>query len=252
MGRLDGKVAIITGGGSGQGAVEAELFAKEGAKVVVTGRRIEQLQSVVEAIKNAGGDAIAIKHDVTSEADWQNVIQKTVETYGLLNVLVNNAGIVIMKNIEETNLDDWNKVMSTNVTGAFLGIKYAIPEMRKAGGGSIINISSISGILGIGAAAYNASKGAVRILAKNIAADYAKENIRANSVHPGVINTPMTKDLLDDPDTRENFEAMTPLPRLGKSEDIAYGVLYLASDESSFMTGAELVIDGGMVACKGC
>ena len=252
MGRLDGKVAIITGGGSGQGAVEAELFAKEGAKVVVTGRRIEQLQSVVEAIKNAGGDAIAIKHDVTSEADWQNVIQKTVKAYGLLNVLVNNAGIVIMKNIEETNLDDWNKVMSTNVTGAFLGIKYAIPEMRKAGGGSIINISSISGILGIGAAAYNASKGAVRILAKNIAADYAKENIRANSVHPGVINTPMTKDLLDDPDTRENFEAMTPLPRLGKSEDIAYGVLYLASDESSFMTGAELVIDGGMVACKGC
>ena len=252
MGRLDGKVAIITGGGSGQGAVEAKLFAKEGAKVVVTGRRIEQLESVVDAIKSAGGDAIAIKHDVTSEADWQNVIQKTVETYGLLNVLVNNAGIVIMKNIEETNLDDWNKVMSTNVTGAFLGIKYAIPEMRKAGGGSIINISSISGILGIGAAAYNASKGAVRILAKNIAADYAKENIRANSVHPGVISTPMTKELLDDPDTRENFEAMTPLPRLGKSEDIAYGVLYLASDESSFMTGAELVIDGGMVACKGC
>ena len=252
MGRLDGKVAIITGAGSGQGAVEAKLFAKEGAKVVATGRRMEPIQAVVEEIKNDGGEAIAIKHDVTSEADWENVIKKTIETYGLLNVLVNNAGIVIMKNAEETTLADWNKVIDTNATGTFLGIKHAIPEMRKAGGGSIINISSISGILGLGAAAYNASKGAVRILTKNVAADFAKDNIRANSVHPGVVSTPMTKDLLDDAETKANFEAMTPLPRLGTSEDIAYGVLYLASDESSFMTGAELVIDGGIVACKGC
>lgn len=252
MGRLDGKVAIITGAGSGQGAVEAKLFAKEGAKVVLTGRRMEPLEKVAEEIKSAGGDAIAVKHDVASEADWQDVIQKTIEAYGSLHILVNNAGIALIKTAEETTLEDWHKVMDTNATGTFLGIKHAIPEMRKAGGGSIVNISSIAGILGLGAAAYNASKGAVRTLTKNVAADYAKENIRVNSVHPGVIITPMTQEFLDDPDSKANFEAMTPLPRLGIPEDVAYGVLYLASDESSFITGTELIIDGGVVACKGC
>ena len=247
MGRLNGKVAIITGAASGQGSVEAKLFAKEGARVVITGRREEPLQQLIEEIEGNGGDAIYIMHDITSEADWKKVVQKTVEVYGSLNILVNNAGIFMAGNAEETTLEDWNKVMGTNATGAFLGMKYVIPEMREAGEGSIINISSVSGIIGFGAAAYNASKGAIRTLTKNVAVDYAKENIRVNSIHPGVIDTPMTEKMLKDPDTKAKLEAMTPLPRFGKPEDVAYGVLYLASQESSFITGAELVIDGGMV-----
>jgi len=247
MGRLYGKVAVITGASSGQGAVEAKLFAKEGARVVITGRREEPLHQLLEEIKEEGGDAISIKHDITSEAGWKKVVQKTVEVYGALNILVNNAGIFMAGNAEETTLEDWNKVMETNATGAFLGVKYVIPEMKKAGGGSIINISSVSGIIGFGAAAYNSSKGAIRTLTKNVAADYAKENIRVNSIHPGVIDTPMTEKMLNDPETRANLEAMTPLPHLGKPEDVAYGALYLASEESSFVTGAELVIDGGLI-----
>ncbi len=252
MGRLDGKVAIITGAASGQGALETKLFAKEGAKVVATDVQEDKLKEVVEEVNKEGGDALAIKHDVTSEAEWKEVISKAVETYGTLNVLVNNAGVFIPGNAEEATLENWNKVMNINAAGTFLGIKYALPEMRKAGGGSIVNISSISGILGFGAAAYNASKGAIRTLTKNVAADFAKENIRVNSIHPGVIVTPMTDPLLNVPETRKSLEDMTPLPRLGEPKDIAYGALYLASDETSFMTGSELVIDGGVVACKGC
>lgn len=252
MGRLDGKVAIITGGASGQGAEEVRLFTKEGAKVVATDLQEEKLNKVVEDVKKAGGDAIAITHDITSEQGWVDVVKKTVDTYGSLNILVNNAGVFSAGNAEETTLEDWNKVMSINAGGAFLGTKYSIPEMRKAGGGSIVNISSISGILGFGAAAYNASKGAMRTFTKNVAADYAKENIRVNSIHPGVIVSPMTNPILEVKESRENFENMTPMPRLGEPIDIAYGALYLASDEASFMTGSELVIDGGIVACKGC
>ena len=248
MERLSEKVAVITGASMGIGAEIAKYFAKEGAKVVATDIQEKPLQQVVKDINDNYGEAIAIKHDVASEADWVDVIQKTVEAYGSLDVLVNNAGIVIMKNAEETTLEEWDKTIGINATGAFLGTKYAIPEMRKAGGGSIINISSISGIVGIGAAAYNASKGAIRAFTKNVAADFAQENIRVNSLHPGVIITPLTHDLLSDPETKANFEALTLLPRLGKSEDIAYGALFLASDESSFMTGSELVIDGGLMS----
>jgi len=252
MGRLDGKVAIITGAASGQGALEVKMFAGEGAKVVATDVQEDLLKDVVDEVKKEGGDVLAIKLDVTSEAEWKDVVNKTVETYGKLDILVNNAGIFIGGNAEETTLDKWDKVMHVNATGTFLGIKYAIPEMRKAGGGSIVNISSISGILGFGAAAYNASKGAIRTLTKNVAADYAKDNIRVNSIHPGVVVTPMSEPLLDVPETRKSLEDMTPLPRLGEPKDIAYGALYLASDETSFMTGSELIIDGGVVACKGC
>jgi len=252
MGRLDGKVAIITGAASGQGALEAEMFAAEGAKVVATDIQEDLLKKVVDKVNKEGGDAIAIKLDVTSETEWQKVINKTVETYGALNILVNNAGVFVAGTAEEATLDTWNKVMNINAAGTFLGIKYAIPEMRKAGGGSIVNISSISGILGFGAAAYNASKGAIRTLTKNVAADFAKDNIRVNSIHPGVVVTPMTDPLLEVPETRKSLEDMTPLPRLGEPKDIAYGALYLASDETSFMTGSELIIDGGVVACKGC
>jgi len=252
MGRLDGKVAIITGAASGQGALEVKMFAGEGAKVVATDVQEDLLKDVVDEVKKEGGDVLAIKLDVTSEAEWKDVVNKTVETYGKLDILVNNAGIFIGGNAEETTLDKWDKVMHVNATGTFLGIKYAIPEMRKAGGGSIVNISSISGILGFGAAAYNASKGAIRTLTKNVAADYAKDNIRVNSIHPGVVVTPMTDPLLNVQETRKSLEDMTPLPRLGEPKDIAYGALYLASDETSFMTGSELIIDGGVVACKGC
>jgi len=252
MGRLDGKVAIITGAASGQGALEAKMFAKEGAKVVANDVQEDNLKAVVEEINKDGGEALAIKHDVTSEAEWKDVISKTVEAYGTLNILVNNAGVFIAGTAEEATLDTWNKVMNINAAGTFLGIKYAIPEMRKAGGGSIVNISSISGILGFGAAAYNASKGAIRTLTKNVAADFAKDNIRVNSIHPGVVVTPMTEPLLNVQETRKSLEDMTPLPHFGEPKDIAYGALYLASDETSFMTGSELIIDGGVVACKGC
>ncbi len=252
MTRLKGKVAIITGAASGQGAEEAKLFAKEGAKVVATDIQEDRLEKVVSEIKADGGEAIAIKHDVTSEDQWKAVVKKAVDSFGSVNILVNNAGIADDKTAEDTTLERWNQVMDINSTGTFLGIKHVIPEMRKAGGGSIVNISSISGILGMGSAAYNASKGAVRTLTKNVAADFAKENIRVNSVHPGVIATPMTDQMLEVKETREAFEQMTPLPQLGKSIDVAYGVLYLASDESAFVTGTELIIDGGMVACKGC
>ncbi len=252
MERLKGKVAIITGAASGQGAEETRLFAKEGAKVVATDIQEDKVKKVVEEVKQDGGEAISIKHNVSSEQEWKEVIKKTVETYGSLDILINNAGVFSPGKAEETKLDDWNKIMDINATGVFLGIKYAIPEMRKAGGGSIVNISSVSGILGFGAAAYNASKGAIRTLTKNVAADYAKENIRVNSIHPGVVVSPMTNNLLDVPESRKNLEDMTPLPRLGEPIDIAYGALYMASDEASFMTGSELVIDGGVVACKGC
>ncbi len=248
MGRLAGKVALITGAAMGQGEAEARLFANEGAKVVLTDVQEELVQKVADSIIDSGGQALALKHDVSSEQDWQHVIEKTIERFGTLNVLVNNAGIATTSMMENHSIEEWNKVMSINATGVFLGMKYAIPEMRKAGGGSIINISSIAGILGMGTNAYSASKGAVRVLTKAAAMDYAKDNIRVNSVHPGIIVTPMTKDLLEHEETRKGFEAGTPLPRLGKPEDVAYGVLYLASDESSFVTGIELVIDGGYIA----
>ena len=252
MDRLKGKVAIITGAATGQGAEEAKLFAKEGAKVVATDIQEEKLKKAVEGIKAEGGEAIAVKHDVTSEDEWKEVVKRAVDSFGSVTVLVNNAGIAAQNNAEKTSLEEWDKVMDINAKGTFLGIKYVIPEMRKAGVGSIINISSISGILGMGSAAYNASKGAVRTLTKNVAADYAKENIRVNSVHPGVIATAMTDEMLEVKETREAFEQMTPMPQLGKPIDVAYGVLYLASDEAAFVTGMEMIIDGGMVACKGC
>lgn len=249
MGRLNGKVAIITGAASGQGAVEAKLFAKEGAKVVATDINEQALQNVISEIKAAGGEAIAIKHNVVSEDEWTNVITKAVETFGKIDVLVNNAGIAPSTPLEHTTLDDWHKAMDINMTSVFIGTKLVVPEMRKAGGGSIINISSMAGIVGTGAAnAYPASKGAVRIFTKASAVEFSRENIRINSVHPGVIETPMTKDVLANEKWSAGLKAATLLPRWGKSEDVAYGVLYLASDESSFVTGSELVIDGGYTA----
>jgi 3alpha(or 20beta)-hydroxysteroid dehydrogenase/cyclopentanol dehydrogenase len=246
-GRLDGKVALISGAARGMGECEARLFAHEGAKVVLGDVLDEIGQKAARDIVQQGEAATFIHLDVTVETDWQKAIETAERMYGKLDVLVNNAGIVRMAPLDETSLQAWNEVISINQTGVFLGMKHAIPAMRRAGGGSIINISSVAGLVGLSnIPAYQASKGAVRLLTKNAAVQYAKDKIRVNSVHPGRIETPMTASL--DPARRELVLNLTPLGRDGKPEEVAYGVLYLASDESSFVTGAELVIDGGFTA----
>jgi len=209
---------------------------------------IEDGQKVAADINAQGGQATFVRLDVTQEVDWQQAVDTTVRTYGKLNILVNNAGIFRTEGVEATSLALWNQVIAVNQTGVWLGMKYAIPALRKAGGGSIVNISSGAGIIGSGfAAAYHGTKGAVRILTKTAAIEYAKEGIRINSVHPGVVDTEMIRGAMN----QEGMQAVTrahPLGRMGTAEDIAYGVLYLASDEASFVTGAELVIDGGYTA----
>ncbi len=248
MGRLDGKVAIISGGARGQGEVEAKLFVQEGAKVVFGDILDEEGKQVEAAIRQAGGEATYVHLDVTQEADWQQAVATAVSTYGKLDILVNNAGILRRDGIEETTKELWDTILAVNATGVFLGTKYAIPEMRKAGGGSIVNISSISGMVALGGPAYNASKGAVRVFTKVTAVHHADDNIRCNSIHPGPVRTPMTESTYSDPEMLERRLRDMPLGRLGTSEDIAYGVLYLASDEAAYVTGAELVIDGGYTA----
>ena len=248
MGRLDGKVAIISGGARGQGEVEAKLFAQEGAKVVFGDILDEQGKQIEAAIRQAGGAATYVHLDVTREADWQQAVATAVSTYGKLDILVNNAGILRRDSIEETTKELWDTILAVNATGVFLGTKYVIPEMRKAGGGSIVNISSISGMIALGGPAYNASKGAVRVFTKVTAVHHAGDNIRCNSIHPGPVRTPMTESTYSDPEMLAQRLQSMPLGRIGTSEDIAYGVLYLASDEAAYMTGAELVIDGGYTA----
>ena len=248
--RLENKVALISGGARGMGAVEAKLFAHEGAKVVIADVLEDEGNRTEAEINEAGGQCLFVKLDVTSEEDWRQAVAATVTRFGKLDILVNNAGIFPLGNAEDTTVETWDRVMAINAKGVFLGTKHAIPEMRRSGGGSIINISSVAGLIGSArAAAYGASKGAVRIFTKSTAVQYAKEGIRTNSVHPGIIDTPMTvPTILTDDSSREAAMDRTPLGRLGQSEDVAYGVLFLASDESSFMTGSELVIDGGLTA----
>ena len=250
MGRLSGKVAIISGGARGQGAEEARLFAREGAKVCFGDILDEEGLKLEAEIRELGGEVTYARLDVTEEVDWRKLVELTESRYGKLDVLVNNAGISIgTRRIEETTVEEWERLMDVNVTGVFLGTKQAIPALRRSGGGSIVNISSTAGIVGIGrSAAYTTSKGAVRLFTKATAIEYAKENIRCNSVHPGPINTPFLQELLDDPERLQQRLSRVPLGRLGTPEDIAYGVLYLSSDESSFVTGSELVIDGGTTA----
>ena len=248
--RLEGKVALISGGARGQGAAEAKLFAGEGAKVVF-GDILDDLGQQVEAeIHEVGGEALYIHLDVTNAADWASAVEAAVSRYGRLDVLVNNAGITIRKNVEDTTEEDWDRIMAINAKGVFLGTKQAIPAMRESGGGSIVNISSTAGLVGspYSGASYAATKGAVRLFTKATAIQYAKEGIRCNSVHPGLLETPMTQDMLADAAHREERTQRIPLGRVGTAEDVAYGVLYLASDESSFVTGSELVIDGGATA----
>jgi NAD(P)-dependent dehydrogenase (short-subunit alcohol dehydrogenase family) len=248
--RLQGKVALISGGARGMGAVEARLFAKEGAKVTI-GDVLEDEGRKLEAEINAnGGEALFVPLDVTREGDWQRAVEATVRRFGRLNVLVNNAGISGGGRVEETTVEDWDRVMDVNAKGVFLGSKVAIPAMRQAGGGSIINISSQLGLVGTDHSSpqYQASKGAVRLLTKATAIQYAKEGIRANSVHPGPIVTPMTEASRADPERYRLMVSRVPLGCYGQPEDVAYGVLYLASDEARWVTGSELVIDGGWTA----
>ena len=248
--RLDGKVALISGGSRGMGAFEAELFVQEGAKVVICDVRDDEGDALAKKIVDRGGEAAFVHLDVTSESDWAAAVREAVERYGKLDVLVNNAGVSARGSIEETSPDDWDRVMDINAKGVFLGTRSAIPEMRKASGGSIINISSQLGLVGMGESSpqYQASKGAVRIFSKSAAIQYAHEGIRVNSVHPGPIITPMTEARRSDEVVRQRMISRIPLGRYGESEDVAYGVLYLASDESSFVTGSELVIVGGWTA----
>ena len=245
--RLEGKVALISGGARGMGAEEALLFAREGAKVVIADV-LDEGRDIAAQI--GGGQAIFARLDVTSEGDWQRAVSLAEEVYKRLDILVNNAGVSAVGGIEDTTEEEWDRVMAVNAKGVFLGTKYAIPAMQRAGGGSIINISSQLGIVAMSESSpqYIASKGAVRLLTKSTAIQYAADGIRCNSVHPGPIVTPMTEGRRSDPAVRELMTSRIPLGRYGEAIDVAYGVLYLASDEASFVTGSELVIDGGWVA----
>jgi NAD(P)-dependent dehydrogenase (short-subunit alcohol dehydrogenase family) len=251
MGKLDGKVALISGGARGQGAAEAVTFAREGAKVVFGDIRDAEGQKVETAIRAAGGEAVYVHLDVTSEPDWQVAVRTATGRYGALNILINNAAIVIPRvPIEERTAAEWDRVMAVNAKGVFLGTKYGIPAMRRAGGGSIVNISSVAGI---GQSlhqepAYAASKGAIRIFTKVTASQHAKDKIRCNSVHPGPVDTEMLHSAMPDPEALKRRLERVPLGRMGTVEEIVAAVLYLASDDSSYMTGSELVIDGGALA----
>ena len=251
MGKLDGKVALISGGARGQGAAEAETFAREGAKVVFGDIRDGEGAEVETAIRKAGGDATYVHLDVTSEADWQRAVQTATGRHGQLNILINNAAIVIPRvPIEDRTAAEWDQVMAVNAKGVFLGTKYAIPAMRRAGGGSIVNISSVAGI---GQSlhqepAYAASKGAIRIFTKVTASQHAVDKIRCNSVHPGPVDTEMFHSAFRDPEAMARRLQRIPLQRMGTVAEIVSAVLYLASDDSSYMTGSELVIDGGALA----
>jgi cyclopentanol dehydrogenase len=251
-GRLEDKVALISGASSGMGAAQAGLFAAEGARVVLADVRSEQGENLANKINEAAHSKIAMfaRLDVTRADDWEAAVAATELQFGKLDVLVNNAGILEMAGVEDTTEDIWQHVVDVNQKGVWLGMKTALPAMRRAGGGAIVNMSSILGAVGSGVAtAYQATKGAVRLLTKTAAVQYAPENIRVNSVHPGLIETPMTMDrqvLLQE--VYEAFATAPPMKRSGKPEEVAYAVLFLASDEASFITGAELYVDGGYTA----
>ena len=248
--RLQGKVAIITGGARGQGEAEARMFAREGAKVVFGDVLDDEGRQVEADIAAAGGEAVYVRLDVTDEDSWREAVGTAVSRFGKVDILVNNAGIASWNAGDDASVEEWDRIMAVNAKGVFLGTKAVVPAMRTAGGGSIINISSISGMVGQTNIhpGYNASKGAVRILTKSTAVQHAAEGIRCNSIHPGPVKTPMTERSWSNPEWLQATERRTPLGRYAEPDEIAYGVLFLASDESSFMTGSEVVIDGGMTA----
>ena len=245
--RLAGKVAIITGAASGMGAATARIFAREGAKVVIADVAEHDGQAIAAEI---GAAARFEKLDVTNEEDWDAVVAATVKAFGRLDLLVNNAGISGSAEQDLMNTPGWHRIMEINSTGTFLGMKAAIPAMIAAGGGSIVNFSSISGITGQNGVhmAYNASKGAVRLMTKSAAVQYGKDKIRVNSVHPGLMPPMRTSGRTADPATRAKMVRRVPLGRTGEADEVAYAVLFLASDEASYITGSEIHVDGGYTA----
>lgn len=246
-GRLVGKVALVSGGASGIGAAHVRVFASEGAKVVAGDVQETQGKALVEEVNKSSGEAIFVRLDVAREADWANAVQVAVSRFGKLTSLINNAGIYWPQGVEAETLDNWNKMTAVNQTGVWLGMKAAIPALRNAGGGVIVNISSLYGLIGSpGSIAYHATKGAVRLMTKAAALEYVKQGIRVNSIHPGMIDTPILGNLT--PQDAEAIRAATPMGRMGRPEEIAYGSLYLCSDEAAYVTGIELVIDGGWLA----
>jgi len=251
--RVEGKVALVTGAASGLGKATAKMLAREGARVVVTDRNEAGGREVAASLGEAG---LFVKLDVTREEDWTQALEKTLAHFGRLDVLVNNAGVGVAKDVEALSLEEWRFVHAVNLDGVFLGCKHGIAAMRKSGArGSIINVSSVAGLVGVAnLAAYNSSKAGVRLLTKSVALHCAKQGygIRCNSLHPTFIDTPMVEDLArvsGNPDAAKAFMAkQIPLGRLGEPDDVAYAVVYLASDESKLMTGSELVLDGGSTA----
>ena len=258
MAQVAGKVAVVTGGASGIGEACAETLAREGAAVLITDIDDTLGKGVVDRITKAGGKAHYMRHDVRDEAAWPGVIAEAEKRYGRLDFMVANAGIGIMSPIATMTLADWQRQQAINLDGVFLSIKHSIPAMKRAGGGSIVLMSSVAGLRGApGLAAYSATKGGVRLLAKSVALEHAADNIRCNSMHPGIIATPIWEKIPTGAegnrrnapiDPRERAAASVPLPRVGEAQDIANGVLFLCSDASNYITGQELVIDGGMTA----
>ncbi len=248
MGRLAGKVAMITGAAHGMGAVDARLFSQEGARLVLCDILEEEGAQVEARINESGGEAVFVRMDVTLDEDWQRAVHATVARFGRIDILVNNAGITSTPTSAGSESEKWDRLLDVNAKGAFLGAQYVVPEMKKVGGGSIVNISSIMGIvgLGVGHSGYAASKGAVRLLTKDLALRHGSDNIRVNSVHPGFAPPMLGSTRGKEEDASRIAE--TPLGRLTTYEDVANAVLFLASDDASFVTGAELVVDGGYTA----
>ena len=243
--RLHGKAAIVTGAGNGIGAAVARLFAAQGARVAATDRDEAGLAGTTAAIREGGGAAISFHHDIASEAAWADVVAGAVAAFGRLDILVNVAGIHPQAQLGAITLEDWNRILAVDLTGPFLGTQAVLPELLKAGGGSIVNVSSVSAFVAGPFTHYNSAKAGIRALTRSTAFMHAKDRIRANAVYPGLIETNLTKDALANPETLARLRAGTPMPNFGTPADVAYGILYLASDEAKFVTGSDLVIDGG-------
>ncbi len=253
MGRVQDKVAIVTGAASaaGLGFATARQLAREGAKLVITDLDGEAIAARAQELAAQGADVVGLRQDVTSEADWSQLISQTIERHGRLDILVNNAGIAVLRWMDAMTAADWHRQIDVNLTSVYLGCKAALDQMRRQGrGGAIVNLSSVAGLIGVrGTAAYSASKGGVRLMTKSIALEAAKENIRVNSVHPGIIWTDMQRVALrDNPDQYDALNESIPMGRMGEPDDIAAMILFLASDEAKYITGAEFVVDGGLTA----